>query len=63
MKSLKISISTNVADYPNDKTQLPSKSGSETYYAPTTDKEGGLQPGQVAPIKGPAYNGTAAAAS
>lgn len=60
LKSLKISISSNIADYPEDKTELPTKSGSQTYYAPTAQKAGGLQPGQAPPIKGPIiYNGTA----
>lgn len=59
-KSLKISISTNVADYPEDDTKLPIKSGSETYYAPTAHKVGGLKPGEQAPVKGPDINGTVA---
>lgn len=57
-KSLKISVSSNIADYPEDETKLPQKSGSETYYAPTADKPGGLKPGERAPVNGPTVNGT-----
>lgn len=62
LKSLKISISSNIADYPEDKTELPTKSGSQTYYAPTAQKEGGLQPGQAPPIKGPTIDNVTASA-
>lgn len=57
-KSLKISVSTNLAEYPDDETELPKKSSSVTYYAPTAEKKGGLKPGERAPVQGPAINGT-----
>lgn len=45
LSSLVISIVSNEANYPDDKSQLPTKGSPVTYYEPTTGKIGGLHPG------------------
>lgn len=59
LKSLQISVTSQVTDYPEDNTKLPVKSEPRTFLAPTDDKVGGLQSGQAPPVDRPANNGTA----
>ena len=46
LTSLVVSIVSNEANYPDDKSQLPTKGLPVTYYEPTEGKVGGLQPGE-----------------
>jgi tyrosinase len=59
LKSLQISVTSQITDYPEDNTQLPVKSEPRTFLEPTDDKAGGLQSGQAPPVGRPANNGTA----
>lgn len=59
--SLTVSVISNEANYPADKSELPSKGAPVTYVEPTEGKEGGLQPGEQPPVGGEieSVNGTA----
>ena len=46
LSSLVVSVISNEADYPVDKSQLPTKGDPVTYYEPTEGKVGGLQRGE-----------------
>lgn len=46
LTSLVVSVVSNAAHYPADKSQLPTKGIPVTYYEPTQGKAGGLQPGE-----------------
>ena len=50
IKSLQVAVVSHIAEYPEDKTQLPIKSDPTTYVQPTAGKDGGLQPGNAAPV-------------
>jgi Tyosinase C-terminal domain len=59
LTSLVVSVVSNEANYPVDKSQLPTKGEPVTYYEPTAGKAGGLQQGEqpkigmkVAPVNG-----------
>ena len=57
---LVISVISNEANYPEDKTQLPTKGEPVTYVAPTEGKTGGLRQGEPIPVgsRVEAVNGT-----
>ena len=63
LRSLVVSVVSNEANYPADKSQLPSKGPPVTYYEPTEGKAGGLQPGEQPTIGGriESVNGTTTA--
>lgn len=50
LTSLVVSVVSNEADYPVDKSRLPIKGAPVTYYEPTEGKVGGLQPGEQPPV-------------
>ena len=65
LSSLIISVVSNEANYPADKSQLPTKGDPVTYYEPTEGKIGGLQPGELPKIgiESATYNNGTSSAS
>lgn len=65
LSSLVVSVVSNEANYPADKSQLPSKGDPVTYYEPTEGKVGGLQAGEKPKIGvlTASLNGTSSASS
>lgn len=65
LTSLVVSVVSNEADYPVDKSLLPTKGGPVTYYEPTDGKVGGLQSGEKPKIgvKTASINGTSSASA
>jgi len=65
LSSLVVSVVSNKADYPADKSQLPTKGDPVTYYEPTEGKVGGLQAGEKPKIgvKTASVNGTSSASA
>jgi Tyosinase C-terminal domain len=63
LTSLVISVVSNEANYPADKSQLPTKGEPVTYYEPTEGKVGGLQFGEKPKVgvKTASVNGTSSA--
>jgi Tyosinase C-terminal domain len=65
LRSLVVSVVSNEANYPADKSELPTKSDPVTYYEPTEGKVGGLQRGEKPKIgvKTASLNGTSSAST
>ncbi|KAF7505863.1 hypothetical protein GJ744_012485 [Endocarpon pusillum] len=65
LKSLVVSVVSNEADYPADRSQLPTKGAPVTYYEPTAGKVGGLQSGEAPTVgvKTANVNGTSPAST
>jgi Tyosinase C-terminal domain len=65
LSSLVVSVISNEANYPADKSQLPTKGAPVTYYEPTEGKVGGLQQGEKPKvgIQTATLNGTSSAAA
>lgn len=65
LTSLVVSVVSNEANYPVDKSQLPTKGEPVTYYEPTAGKAGGLQQGEQPKIgmKVGGVNGTSSASA
>ena len=65
LSSLKVSVVSNEANYPADRSQLPTKGDPVTYYEPTAGKVGGLQSGErpTVGVKTASVNGTSPAST
>lgn len=65
LSSLVVSVISNEANYPADKSQLPTKGDPVTYYEPTEGKAGGLQRGEKPKVgvKTESVNGTTSASA